>query len=150
MAGSRFSGIKSREVRKRHGIMPKRYEKQQGFVLPMVLFLTSLLFSLFLFIIVLQGKTNVFPEKDFHHLVLNYRVEGGLYLAIEQIRGGNLPLHQQVFLVQDTSVQVTLRNNWEDKIELFGYGEMVPGYASGIAILIDKKTGEILEWRDGG
>lgn len=150
MARRSLSRIEGGEVRKRRGIMPKVYANQNGFVLPMVLFLTSLLFSCFLFVVVLQSKTNVLPEKDFHHLVLNYRVEGGLYLAVEQIRSGILPPNVQAFSVQATSVQVTLRNNGAESIELFGYGEMPPSYASGIGILLDKKTGKILEWRDGG
>lgn len=130
--------------------MVKKVSNQNGFVLPMVLVLTSLLFPLFLTGIDVLGKGERMSEKDFGHLVLNYRVEGGLYLAVDQMRQG-VPLRvEQVFVVNGTPIKVTLRSNGDEIMELFGYGEMPPDFASGIAILVNKKTGKIVEWRDGG
>lgn len=123
---------------------------EKGFALPAVLILTFLIFSILLFSLYIHHKSNRLAKLDFGHLILNYRVEGGLYQALEKIRAGNSPELEQVIYVEGTPIKITLRANGEETIELFGYGEMPPNYASGIAIVVDKNTGKIVEWRDGG
>jgi hypothetical protein len=126
------------------------FHKEKGFALPIVLLLTFFIFSIFLCCLYIHHKSTRLAILDFNHLQLNYKVEGGLYQALEKIRIGKAPEPEQIILVEGTPITITLRKSDEETLELFGYGEMPPNYASGIAIVVDKETGKIIEWRDGG
>ncbi|HBI04241.1 MAG TPA: hypothetical protein DDY49_09465 [Paenibacillaceae bacterium] len=131
-------------------MMMNPFNNEKGFSLPTILILTSLIFSMILFGLYIHHKSNRVAKLDFDHLVLNYIVEGGLYQALEKIRAGNPPELEQTISVEGTPIKITLRANGEETMELFGYGEMPPNYASGIAIVVNKNTWKIVEWRDGG
>lgn len=125
-------------------------KNEKGFTLPTVLILTSLIFLIILFGLYIHHKSNRLVKMDFDHLVLNYKVEGGLYQVLEKIRAGDSPELEQIIDVEGIPIKITLRANGGETIELFGYGEMPPNYASGIAIVVNKNTWKIVEWRDGG
>lgn len=130
--------------------MQESCHDEKGFALPAVLILTFLIFSVFICSLYLHHKGNRVAKLDFAHLALNYQVEGGLYIALEYIRAGNPPPQEQIISVEGRPIKITLRANQEETLELFGYGEMPPNYASGIAIVVNKNTWKIVEWRDGG